>query len=195
LRHHRSTVINETAGDRGAGYQPHGSWSLARSASDSSRARGPPSRRGDEFRPCRRDVALGPDVAIIEFAINDAALHRRVSLAESGANLTAIVRCLRSADPDMRLYLMTMSPAIGFRRLLRPRLERYYDLYPRLAARERTGLIDNRPDWAALPSATLAHALPDGSHPTAEFSASITLANVVRTLGRDLRIGEPSEAL
>jgi acyl-CoA thioesterase I len=136
-----------------------------------------------------------PDIAIVEFATNDAALHRRVSLAESGANLTAIVRCLRSADRDIRLYLMTMSPVIGFRRLLRPGLERYYDLYPRLAARERTGLIDNRPDWAALPPATLARALPDGSHPTAEFSASITLANVVRTLGRDLRSGEPSDAL
>jgi lysophospholipase L1-like esterase len=134
------------------------------------------------------DDAAGvrPDIAIIEFATNDAALHRRVSLAESGANLTAIIRRLRSANENIRLYLMTMSPAIGLRGRLRPRLGRYYDLYPSLAAREQIGLIDNRPDWAALPPSALARALPDGAHPTAEYSVSITLAQVVRVLARDL---------
>lgn len=138
------------------------------------------------------DVAqVRPDIAIIEFAVNDAALHRHVSLAESAANVTEIIRRLRTANRAIRLHLMTMSPAIGLRGLLRPRLGRYYDLYPSLAARERTGLIDNRPDWAALPPATLAHALPDGSHPTAEFASSITLANVVRVLARDLGVAAP----
>jgi hypothetical protein len=142
------------------------------------------------------DVARArPDIAIIEFASNDAALHRRVSLAESAANVTAIIRRLRTADGNIRLHLMTMSPAIGLRGLLRPRLGRYYDLYPSLSARERTGLIDNRPDWEALPPANLVRALPDGSHPTAEFAVSITLANVVRTLARDLGVAAPRGTL
>jgi acyl-CoA thioesterase I len=133
----------------------------------------------------------GPDIAIIEFASNDAALHRRVSLAESAANLTAIIRRLHTANEAIRVYLMTMSPAVGLRGLLRPRLARYYDLYPSVAAREQTKLIDNRPDWAALPPAALVRALPDGSHPTAEFAVSITLANVVRMLARDLGVAAP----
>ena len=137
---------------------------------------------------------VGPDIAIIEFASNDAALHRRVSLAESAANLTAIIRCLRTANEAIRLYLMTMSPAIGLRGLIRPRLARYYDLYPSVAARERTGLIDNRPDWEALPPETKARALRDGAHPTAEFATSITLANIVRVLARDLGVAASARA-
>jgi lysophospholipase L1-like esterase len=128
---------------------------------------------------------LRPEAAIIEFAINDAALHRGVSLVESANNLRLMIQRLRSGGEHTRLYLMTMSPVVGLRRLLRPRLDRYYDLYPALAERERVGLIDNRPDWAALPRATLARALPDGSHPTAEFTVPIALANVVRALARD----------
>jgi acyl-CoA thioesterase I len=137
---------------------------------------------------------LRPDVAIIEFASNDAALHRRVSLAESAANVTVIIRRLRAANRDILLYLMTMSPVTGLRGLLRPRLPRYYDLYPSLAARERTGLIDNRSAWAALPTAEILRAIPDGAHPTAEFHTSITLANVVRILARDLSLVTPGGA-
>ena len=126
-----------------------------------------------------------PDIAIIEFAINDAALHRRVSLSESGTNVTAIVRRLRAAQPDVWLYLMTMSPAIGLSSLLRPRLTRYYDLYATIAAREHAGYIDNRADWKSLSRTELAKALPDGTHPSAQFSISITLTNVLRALQRD----------
>lgn len=136
-----------------------------------------------------------PDIAIIEFAINDAALHRRVSLSESLANVTEIIRRLRTARADIQIELMTMSPAIGLRGLLRPRLGRYYDIYPRLAAREQIGLIDNRADWAALPRATLARALQDGSHPTAEFAVSITLPNIVRKLAHDIGVAAPADML
>jgi acyl-CoA thioesterase I len=134
-----------------------------------------------------------PDIVIIEFASNDAALHRSVSLSASVANVAVIIRRLRATNRNVRLYLMTMSPMIGLRRLLRPRLGRYYDAYPSLAVRERTGLIDNRADWAALPPATLARALPDGSHPTAEFALSITRTNVVRMLARDLGVAPPND--
>lgn len=133
-------------------------------------------------------VQAQPDAAIIEFASNDAALHRPVSLVESDANMTSIIRRLRTANADVRLYLMTMSPAVGLRGLMRPRLARFYDIYPPLAEREKTGLVDNRPDWTALPRVALARALPDGAHPIAEYSISITLANVVRTLARDLGV-------
>lgn len=127
-----------------------------------------------------------PDVTLVEFGINDAALHRRTSLAQSSVSTTAIIRRLRTANPEARHYLMTMSPAIGLHRLLRLRLDRYYDLYSALAAQEGIGLIDNRPHWKALSPAELERALPDGRHPTAEFAVSITLANVVRSIAGDL---------
>jgi lysophospholipase L1-like esterase len=140
---------------------------------------------GDAARAC-------PDVALVEFAINDAAWHRGVSLEESAANLRAIVRRLRATVASNQTYLMTMNPAIGLRGLLlRPRLQRYYDRYPSIAASERAGLIDNRPDWAVLPGEMLARALPDGTHPAAEFALSITLENVVRTLSHDLLAHSP----
>jgi lysophospholipase L1-like esterase len=126
-----------------------------------------------------------PDLVIVEFAINDAAIHRGVSLADSAANLTAIVERFRNAATT-RLYLMAMNPATGIRGVLRPRLATYYDLHARLAASLRTGFIDNRPAWAALSAAKLARALPDGLHPTDEAAVAITLANVVRELARDL---------
>lgn len=133
-------------------------------------------------------IQAQPDIAIIEFAINDAALHRCVSIMESAASLTSMVRRLRTAPSNGRVYLMTMSPALGVRGLLRLRLARYYDLYPTIAAQECIGLIENRPDWAALPSAILHRAIPDGTHPRAEFSVSITLPNVLQAVARGLKI-------
>jgi acyl-CoA thioesterase I len=131
-------------------------------------------------------IQVRPDVVLVEFASNDAALHRRVSRAESAANMTAIIRRLRHGNPDSQLYLMTMSPARGIRGLMRPLLPAYYGIYPRLARQELTGFIDNRPDWHALSRAELTRALPDGAHPIAEFALSITLANVLPVLARDL---------
>jgi lysophospholipase L1-like esterase len=132
-----------------------------------------------------------PQIVLLEFAINDAALHRGVTLAESVTNMTAMVHRLRRALPDVRLYLMTMSPARGWRGLLRPRLNVYYDQYAEIAAREQVGYIDNRPAWAALSSAALAAALPDGAHPIARVSQAIVTPHVVAVLVRDLAAPVP----
>jgi len=130
-------------------------------------------------------IVARPDMAIIEFGINDAGLHRHITLAESAVNLAAIVARLRAAIAEVRLFLMTMSPAIGLHAWLRPRLGRYYEVYQDLSERERVGLIDNRPHWKAMPRRELARALPDGRHVIPEYALSITLENVVRTIVRD----------
>jgi lysophospholipase L1-like esterase len=134
-----------------------------------------------------------PDIAIIEFASNDAALHRYVSLQRSAANLSAIIQSLRMGCIGSKIYLMTMSPAIGLHGLLRPRLGCYYDLYSDLADREQIGFIDNRPAWSALPRRELRRALADGRHPSKQFSLSITLVNVVREIVRDLTIAKSTD--
>jgi acyl-CoA thioesterase I len=127
------------------------------------------------------------DIMIIEFAINDAAMHRRISLRESEINITGIARRLRSEIPKTRVYLMTMNPARGLSGLVRPRLTRYYDLYAKIAHEQQMGLIDNRASWNALTRKELRAAIPDGGHPTDSFSLAITLKNVVKVLASDLR--------
>lgn len=127
-----------------------------------------------------------PQVVLLEFAVNDAAVHRGVSLAESAVNVTTMVRALRHAIPDAHLYLMTMNPVHGWRGLLRPRLPAYYDQYAPIASRERVGCIDNRPAWAALSRAALRAAVPDGAHPIARAAQAIVTGNVVAALVRDL---------
>jgi acyl-CoA thioesterase I len=133
-----------------------------------------------------RVIQVDPDVVLIEFAINDAAIHRRVSLRQSVENLTTIVARLKDGAARARLYLMTMNPAVGARRPLRWRLPRYHAAYSTLAAHEGTGYIDNLPAWQALPKAALRRAIPDGVHPSPEFAARVILKNVVSALARDL---------
>ncbi len=128
-----------------------------------------------------------PDVLTIEFAINDAALHRSMSLAESVANIATIVHHVRAAGPDITIYLMTMNPARGVRGLLRPRLGRYYDLYTSIAEREQTGLIDIHSPWRTLSRNELKRALPDGLHPTPEATRTYVLPHIVGRLVDDLR--------
>jgi acyl-CoA thioesterase I len=128
-----------------------------------------------------------PDVATIEFAINDAVIYRCMSLAESAANVRKIIRQLRMASNATRIYLMTMNPAFGVRGLLRPRLERYYDQYPYLADCEQTGLIDIRAAWMALPRSVLDRTLPDGLHPIREAVSEHVLPCVAGRFAVDLR--------
>jgi acyl-CoA thioesterase I len=145
----------------------------------------------DGLRLIDRVIAMQPDMVTIEFAINDAALHRRVSLEESTANLAAIIHRLRMGAAHARLYLMTMNPAIGLRGLVRRRLPKYHASYSTLAAAENIGFIDNLPAWHALPANRLSAAIPDGTHPLPEFSLEITLRNVVSALAGDHALRRP----
>jgi acyl-CoA thioesterase I len=131
-------------------------------------------------------IRADPDIVLIEFAINDAAIHRRVSLRQSIANLTTIIARLKGGAARARLYLMTMNPAVGLRKPFRWRLPAYYAAYAKLAAHAGTGYIDNLPAWRAFPKAALRRAIPDGVHPSPEFAARVILTNVVSALARDL---------
>src|ERR1700741_4927741 len=57
------------------------------------------------MRILARACAERPDIALIEFAANDAALHRGVSLARSIANAAAMIDALRAANPAAAIYL------------------------------------------------------------------------------------------
>ena len=126
-------------------------------------------------------IAAAPDIIMMEFAINDADLRRGLSLTESGDNHHAILTRLQQGLPGVRIVLMTTNPALGVRRLLRPRLPAYYALYHRLAAEHNTGLIDLTPRWLAKPH--LAQELTDGIHPTDIAALSVVVPVVTAYLG------------
>ena len=118
-------------------------------------------------------IAVDPYIIVIEFAINDADLRHGLSLAASASTHQAILTRLRQALPEARIVLMTTNPALGVRRLLRPRLPAYYGLYRQLADDHDTGLVDLTPRWLALPD--LAQKLTDGLHPTDGAAVSVVV--------------------
>ncbi|MBV9288996.1 MAG: SGNH/GDSL hydrolase family protein, partial [Hyphomicrobiales bacterium] len=56
-----------------------------------------------------RAAAGTPDVALIEFSINDASLVRGMPIEASTRNLKGIVEAFRSARADARIFLMAMN--------------------------------------------------------------------------------------
>ena len=125
-------------------------------------------------------IAAGPDIVVMEFAINDADLRHGLSLSASEDNHHAMLTRLKQGLPKTRIVLMTTNPALGLRRLLRPRLPAYYALYHQLAAENNTGLIDLTPRWLAVPN--MAQDLTDGLHPTDTAALSVVVPVVTSYL-------------
>jgi acyl-CoA thioesterase I len=116
-------------------------------------------------------AALAPDLALVEFAVNDADLRDGRPRAEADRLTRALFADLAAALPDATLVELTMSPASGLRGLLRPGLAaRYADAVTR--AGDRGGaLVDLNRRWIALPRA--ARELDDGLHPDPEIAAAV----------------------
>jgi lysophospholipase L1-like esterase len=127
-----------------------------------------------------------PDIVIMEFAINDAAVHRGVSLPESISNIRCIIDFFRKTDNRVQIYLLITNPVHGLRRILRFRLERYYEEHRRLADALSVTCIDTRPAWNGLPRPLRRLAIPDGVHPAPHFARSITLREIVHVLAGEL---------
>lgn len=127
-------------------------------------------------------LALKPDIVLVEFSANDAALDRLLPLAWSEANIRKIVRQLRSGAPNARIALMAMNPVIGMRGAIRPFLDDYYDVNRTIARDTGLTFIDHRPGWNALSRAALEAAIPDGSHPEPAVATGIIVPNVRKAL-------------
>ncbi|UPK29780.1 SGNH/GDSL hydrolase family protein [Bradyrhizobium sp. 195] len=125
-------------------------------------------------------VHAGPDVVLIEFSINDAALTKGTSLRRSRENVKTIVLRLRDALPRLKIFLMTMNPAFGPRAWIRPQIAAYYDVYRTLAAELDVGYIDNLPDWNNLTE--LRARIPDGLHPVPEWAGRILVPTIARAI-------------
>jgi lysophospholipase L1-like esterase len=127
-------------------------------------------------------VEADPDVVLIEFSANDAALHRGVGFDKSRDNIRAIVGTIRERRPDARIFLMAMNPAYGWRKLIRPYLDAYYDSYRPLSQELKIGFVDHRPAWKALTETELQSAIPDGVHPDPKVAATLIVPNIVRAV-------------
>lgn len=116
-----------------------------------------------------------PDIALVEFAANDAAWHRRVSRQDSTATMRRIVERLRAGRSDMRILILAMNPFHGWRGWLRPQRDAYEADHRRLAAELHAEHHDLRPHWLAPGAGSLEQMVPDGIHPRPEAAARIVV--------------------
>lgn len=128
-------------------------------------------------------AALKPDVVLIEFYANDAALNRLISLGASRDNIGRILDALRSGAPTARIIEMTMNPIIGLGGWVRPRLSAFAAAHREEAERRGLETIDFTARWTALPAGELAAAIPDGRHPLPDVAARIMVPDLVSRLG------------
>ncbi|NBB63336.1 SGNH/GDSL hydrolase family protein [Pseudomonas sp. ODNR1LW] len=127
-----------------------------------------------------------PDVVLIEFSINDAALNRMITPGESRANMRGMVERLRRQNPGVRIYFQAMSDGWGLRRWMRPMLDAYASDHRRLAAALGVGFVDHRPYWKSVSKRTRREIMPDGLHPLPQRSAELTSARISEVVCRGL---------
>jgi acyl-CoA thioesterase I len=135
-------------------------------------------------------IGSQPDVALVEFSANDAAWFKGLSLRRSRDNNTKIVRAIKEARPQAKIFLMTMSPAFGPRGWIRPSIDAYYDLYKILADELGVGYIDNRQKWKSLTTEEIRAGIPDGAHPLPQLASRILVPAIARAIG-GAPCGEP----
>jgi lysophospholipase L1-like esterase len=130
-----------------------------------------------------RVAAEKPDVVLIEFATNDAALQRFISLKQSVANMSGIVRRLQAETPSPRIFVMAMNPVHGIRGWVRPFLADYEAAHERLAHEMGASFVDHRPAWGTLSKRQLDEAIPDGSHPVPEVAIRLIVPTIAAAIG------------
>ncbi|MBN9669870.1 SGNH/GDSL hydrolase family protein [Roseibium aggregatum] len=122
------------------------------------------------FAPDRK----APDILIVGFSANDAALHRGITLNQSRRNLDEIIA--QAQKSKTHVMLATLAPAFGPRKWVRPGLSAYKALYHDLADQyDGVDVIDTLPVWRTLSANQLRDAIPDGLHPTDETMRRLLL--------------------
>ena len=134
-------------------------------------------------------AAQRPDVVLVEFAVNDAALHHWIGFERSRRNMQAILDRLADLNPRPRVFVMAMNPVSGLRGALRPSLDRYAAMHRDVAQAAGAGFIDHGPAWRALAPDALARAIPDGTHPDPAVAARIMVPALVRTIAGEACAG------
>lgn len=127
-------------------------------------------------------VRAAPDIVLVEFYANDAAVNRFMGLAASRRNIASLFKELRAGLPRARLFGMGMNPIRGWRGWARPFLGDYIAAHRAAADELADGYVDFAPAWAQLSEDALDAAIPDGAHPDPAVAARIMVPELVRTL-------------
>lgn len=123
-----------------------------------------------------------PKIVTIEYLMNDCATAASISVAQSETNHTTIIADIRTALPDVLIFLMTMNPPIGAAVAARPNIEDYNDMYRALAVTLDVGLIDIAPDWTGAGGVMI----PDGIHPTEAATKQIAVPAIAAGLSASI---------
>ncbi|PPB79667.1 GDSL-like lipase/acylhydrolase family protein [Albidovulum inexpectatum] len=119
----------------------------------------------------------GVDIAVMEFAINDADLFDGLSRRQAWNAWISAITQLREAYPDIAVILMTTNPVRGLQELKRPLLSRHYSDLVEIARETGASLFDGEARWSYHPldEATL----PDGLHPDPAIEADLYEAGLI----------------
>jgi len=126
-----------------------------------------------------RLVALRPNVAVIEYAMNDAIAGGGISVATLKSNLAAMVDAIVAGSPATTIFLMTMNPAISPGTSVVPNLADYYQGVRDTVTLKGVNLIDNTPLYGTLTSGDMD---AGGIHPVRAKVLSVLVPSVSTAL-------------
>jgi lysophospholipase L1-like esterase len=127
-------------------------------------------------------IAAKPDIVLVEFYANDAALNRFMTVERSRQNMATILGQLKQQLPHARIIVMGMNPIFGIRGFIRPFINSYIDAHHQLANEMGLDFYDNRPAWAELSPDELSAAIPDGSHPLPEAASAVIVPGLTQEI-------------
>lgn len=130
-------------------------------------------------------LKLKPDTVIIEFAINDAFAKYATPVDAARKNLETMIERIQKANPAAEIILMTMNPPIREHLERRPGIETYYQMYRDVAAARKLRLVDHEPLWQKILAGDKAQfdaLVPDGIHPNAKGSQTVTTPALLKAL-------------
>lgn len=136
-------------------------------------------------RQLPRALSQNPDVVFIEFGINDAYLPYGISLADSAANLNAMIDELEAQNSDVEVVVQTMNNPVGVHLTNRPEIGAYYQVSRDIAADRNALVIDHYPEWLSLfnsEPATWESYVPDGIHPGPLGTDNLILPGIISAL-------------
>jgi len=125
-----------------------------------------------------RVLKKNPDTVIMEWAINDAFLQYKTSVADAQKNLETMLDAILKQNANCEIILMTMDPPINEHLEKRPEIEKYYQMYRDVAKARKLRLIDNEVNWKPILEKGKTDYLalvPDGIHPNAKGCETVIM--------------------
>jgi lysophospholipase L1-like esterase len=126
-------------------------------------------------------LLVRPEIAIIEYSVNDAYSPYAISVAQSKTNHLNLIAQFRAVNPSIKIFLMTMNrPVPGDANdTLRPNLSSYLAMVRQMVVDDLSlGLIDNEPLWGTSNYLRI----PDGIHPTRAAEQQVFVQNIITAL-------------